>query len=411
MVGTYIQSNGNPLGWISIGGVVQTVHPPSNSGTPPGASAVTAINDSGQALVSANYIGFPNYTLGYVYETQAGVYSPIPLGEYTALNCSPGILATFNGLNNKSDVAGTCLKSGGISTDIVLLNDTAGSGVVDAAPTPAAPSTFQVTGVNDSNVIIGQSSNNPPYAAPSITFLISPTAAATTVSASGGANFYLTGINNSGTMVGTYQDTAGVYHGVLVTPAPVPSISSLTPNSLDAGSSAFTLTVNGSQFVNGDTVEWNDVSLATTYVSASKLTARVSAAEVAAAGSAVVRVVGAAAGNVASEPALFTIPLTSIVINSQTIKTVSGGYSITLALRNSGFKPATNISLTGAYLATSETSTALPLDIASIAAGGTKTLTLSFPADTGKTGEEEYLLLYGSYVGGGISLNSIETLP
>jgi hypothetical protein len=194
--------------------------------------------------------------------------------------------------------------------------------------------------------------------------------------------------------------------------APVPpSISSLQPNSLDAGSAAFTLTVNGSQFVNGDTVEWNSVPLATTYESSSKLTAKVSAAEVAAAGSAAVTVVNTAGGKVASNPALFTIPLTSIVINSQTIKTVSGGYSITLNLRNSGFKPAMNISLNGGYLATSETLTPLPVDIASIAAGGTKTVTLSFPSAAGKAGEEEYLLLYGSYVGGGITLSSVETLP
>jgi hypothetical protein len=49
-------------------------------------------------------------------------------------------------------------------------------------------------------------------------------------------------------------------------------------SSLDAGSAPFTLTVNGSKFVNGDTVDWNGVPLATTFVSASKLTAKVSAA-------------------------------------------------------------------------------------------------------------------------------------
>jgi len=191
----------------------------------------------------------------------------------------------------------------------------------------------------------------------------------------------------------------------------LPSISSLQPSAVDAGSAAFTLTVNGSNFVSGDTVEWNGVALATTFVSASKLTAKVAATEVAAAGSAAVTVVDNAAGDQTSKPALFAIPLTSLAITSQSIKNIAGGYSITLTLSNSGFNAATDVLLTGAYLATTNSSTALPIDIASIAARAGKTVTLAFPSSAGKAGEEVYLLLYGSYVGGAISLNSIETLP
>jgi hypothetical protein len=196
--------------------------------------------------------------------------------------------------------------------------------------------------------------------------------------------------------------------GSFVLAAPVPSISSLQPDSLDAGSDTFDLTVNGSKFVSDDTVDWNGIPLTTTFVSSSKLTAKVSAAEVEAAGSAAVTVVD---GSKASNSALFAIPLTSIVIKSQSIKTAATGYSITLTLSNSGVDAATDISLTGAYLATSPTSTSLPVDIASIAAGGTKTVTLSFPSSAGKAGEQEYLLLYGSYAGGGISLSSLVTFP
>jgi hypothetical protein len=38
-------------------------------------------------------------------------------------------------------------------------------------------------------------------------------------------------------------------------------------------------------------------------------------------------------------------------------------------------------------------------------------VTLSFPSSVGKAGDERYLLLDGSYAGGGISLSSLETLP
>jgi hypothetical protein len=197
----------------------------------------------------------------------------------------------------------------------------------------------------------------------------------------------------------------------LTAPPAQPSVSSLQPNSLDAGSGEFTLTVNGSGFVSGETVEWNGVPLTTTYVSASKLTAKVSAAEVAVAGSAAVTVVDTAASNVASKPALFSIPVTSIIIASETIKAESGGYSITLTLKNSGFNAATDVLLTGAYLATAVTSTVTPIDITSIAPNGSKTVTLTFPSSAGKAGAEAYLLLNGSYAGEGISLSSLEILP
>lgn len=192
---------------------------------------------------------------------------------------------------------------------------------------------------------------------------------------------------------------------------PAPTITSLQPNSLDAGSAAFTLTVTGSNFVSGDTVDWNGIQLTTTYVSSAKLTAKVPATDVAAAGSAAVTVVDTAADGVASAPALFAIPLTSIVIGSQTIKSASSEYSITLTLENTGFHTAKDIALTGAYLATTETSTTLPIDIASLAPSGVKAVTLSFPSSVGKAGVKRFLSLYGSYIGGGISLTSLETLP
>src|SRR5262249_17829451 len=53
---------------------------------------------------------------------------------------------------------------------------------------------------------------------------------------------------------------------------PVPTLTSLTPNSLPPG--AFTITVNGSKFVSGAKVLWNGAPLATNFVSSSQLTAR-----------------------------------------------------------------------------------------------------------------------------------------
>lgn len=62
---------------------------------------------------------------------------------------------------------------------------------------------------------------------------------------------------------------------------PAPSAASLSPAIIVAGSEAFTLTVNGTDFVPGASVNWNGTALPTTYVSSSQLTAEVDASNVA----------------------------------------------------------------------------------------------------------------------------------
>jgi len=56
---------------------------------------------------------------------------------------------------------------------------------------------------------------------------------------------------------------------------PLPAISSLSPASTLLGGAAFTLTVNGSNFVSGAAIKWNGVALTSTYVSATQITAQV----------------------------------------------------------------------------------------------------------------------------------------
>ncbi|MGH9502434.1 MAG: hypothetical protein ACRD20_06255 [Terriglobales bacterium] len=64
--------------------------------------------------------------------------------------------------------------------------------------------------------------------------------------------------------------------------AGAPSISApLVPNIATAGSATFTLTVNGSGFVNQLVVCWNSMAHATTFVTSGQLTAAITAADVA----------------------------------------------------------------------------------------------------------------------------------
>lgn len=91
------------------------------------------------------------------------------------------------------------------------------------------------------------------------------------------------------------------------TPNPIPSLVSISPNSATAGGPAFTLTVNGSGFVNGSVVRWNGSNRATTFVSGAQLTAQISATDIAAAGAASVTVFNPTPGGGLSNPLTFTI--------------------------------------------------------------------------------------------------------
>jgi hypothetical protein len=70
----------------------------------------------------------------------------------------------------------------------------------------------------------------------------------------------------------------------------VPAVAALNPSSTSAGSPAFTLTVNGSNFNSNAVVNWNGVAQTTTIVSANQVTISVPAAAVATAGSVAVTV-------------------------------------------------------------------------------------------------------------------------
>jgi len=88
---------------------------------------------------------------------------------------------------------------------------------------------------------------------------------------------------------------------------PVPALASLAPASAAAGSAGFTLTVNGSNFVNGSVVRWNGAARTTTFVSATRLTAAIAAPDVATAGTAQVSVFSPTPGGGVSAAQAFAV--------------------------------------------------------------------------------------------------------
>ena len=88
---------------------------------------------------------------------------------------------------------------------------------------------------------------------------------------------------------------------------PVPALTSLAPTSTPAGGPAFTLTVNGSNFVGTSQVRWNGAARTTTFVNAGQVTAAIPASDIVTAGSAQVTVVTPAPGGRDLERVSFTI--------------------------------------------------------------------------------------------------------
>jgi pimeloyl-ACP methyl ester carboxylesterase len=111
-----------------------------------------------------------------------------------------------------------------------------------------------------------------------------------------------------------------------------PSVISLSPSTGTAGGAAFTLTVNGTNFVSGATVLWNGTPLPTTFVNSTQLTAGVPASDVATAGTFPVSVANPSPGGATSSALSFTVASvsTSIAISSvspSSVTLVQGGSS------------------------------------------------------------------------------------
>ena len=105
-----------------------------------------------------------------------------------------------------------------------------------------------------------------------------------------------------------------------------PTLSALSPTSVTAGAAAFTLTVDGSGFVSGATVKWSGTAKTTTYVSATRLTASISASDIATAGTA--QIVASNPGSGDSNALTFTINAAPSYSLSASPTTVNAGANI-----------------------------------------------------------------------------------
>ena len=170
---------------------------------------------------------------------------------------------------------------------------------------------------------------------------------------------------------------------------PVPAISSLSPASATAGTAAFTLTVNGSNFVSNSQVKWNGANRTTIVVNATQLTAAIPAADIATAGTANVTVVNPAPGGGTSNTATFTINNPVPVISSLDPSwKVPGTAAFTLTVNGSNFVDGAQVKWNGfnrTTIVVNATQLTAAILAADILTAGTANVTVVNPTPGGGT--------------------------
>ena len=174
---------------------------------------------------------------------------------------------------------------------------------------------------------------------------------------------------------------------------PVPSISSLAPSTVTAGGQAFTLTVNGNGFIQSSTVSFNGSAKTTTFVSSTKLTAAILAADIATSGNANVTVNNPAPGGGTTPNFVFVISTSSNPVPTlSSISPTSGtiGQSVSLTLTGTNFISGSVVNFggngdTGGVVSNGGNTLTISIPGAQLASAGPLSVTVTNPTPGGGT--------------------------
>jgi hypothetical protein len=188
----------------------------------------------------------------------------------------------------------------------------------------------------------------------------------------------------TGTSLTVTMDTDHAVTAVYTLTNPSPVLSSLSPASVTAGASGFTVAVTGTGFVSGAAVRWNGSPRTTTFVSATVVNAAISAGDVATAGTATVTVVNPAPTVGASNALTFTVnPPAPVISTIAPAQVVAGSGATTLTVNGTGFRAGAVVQWNGTprtttfISATQLTAAVLAGDVAAV---GTATVTVLNPS-------------------------------
>ena len=171
------------------------------------------------------------------------------------------------------------------------------------------------------------------------------------------------------------------------------ALTQLSPAAKSAGEAGFNLTVTGTGFRSDASVLWNGQNVATTFVSATSLTAAIPAALLTTAGTATVTV---SQGGALSNALVFTIQPPALAITSISPASVEKQTSFTLTVRGSGFVPGMSLLIGTTTLATTFVdSTQLTADVPPVVtnvSGGKVSVQVSYGASVSNAVDLAFIL-------------------
>ena len=408
--GSIVQWNGADLATTFVSDIELTATVPTGDLTAAGANLVTVINTGSAASNSATF----------------SVDNPLPsassLSPASAVAGGSGFTLTVNGgnfVNGATVLWGgsprtTTFVNAAQVTAAILSTDIATAGTVNVTvsnPSPGGGASNAQTFTID----------NPVPAVTTISPVSKTVGSATFTLTVNGSNFVKTAsaINWNGaplatTFVSSAKLTASVSTSLVTSAGTVPvtvvtqipgggtsnaatftidnlkpSITSISPTSATAGGATFTLTVNGTDFLNASVVNWNGVAAATTYVSKTKLTAQITTADIASPGTIKVTVTNPAPGGGVSASKSFTIdnPVPALLSISPTSAT-AGGATFTLTANGSNFVSTSEVMWNGKKQTThfvNSTQITATITAADIKTAGTASVTVFIPTPGGGT--------------------------
>lgn len=366
------EKSGNTTGWVQAGTwIVQAV-----SGTP---SAGAVAPTSGQGLSQI-------FTV-----TASDTAGAADLASLQLL------------INNSATPANACAVSYVRAQNVFQLLDDTGTGIAGSVTpgqaTTASNSQCSISGTGSSVQIVG----------PVMTMVVSVYFNPTFASTGGGAtkNTYIIPVTTAGFTPAGGPAPAGTW--TVPAQSPTPTISSLSPGGAPIGGPAFTLTLNGTNYVSGVVVQWNGAPLNTTFVSSTRITATVPASLIATAGTASVTAVNPTA--VASGAATFFIQLAPRITSLSPSLAAFCGDALTLTVTGANFLAGAVVTWNGVGITTTYlSSTLLQATVTNSVAKATGVIPITVRNPSGLSSD---VLTFSSlpFIGGATTLSVTQGAP
>jgi uncharacterized protein (TIGR03437 family) len=350
LVGSTVQWNGSPLSTNYVSGTQLTATVPTNLIASTGTASVSVLNPGGTTFNTVTFA------------INAPTPSNLSLSPNSATAGGPGFTLTVSGSGflvgsvvqwngsplSTNYVSGTQLTAS-VSASQIASQGNASVTVVNPGGVTSAAAIFPIIAPIPSNLSL--SPNSATAGGPGFTLTVTGSGflVGSVVQLNGSplSTNYVSGTQLTASVSASQIASQGSANVTVVNPGgatsttaatftinpPTPSISSLGPNSTTAGGPGFTLTVNGSGFLVGSTVQWNGSAVSTNYFSGTQLSASISASQIASQGTASVTVVNP--GGATSNSVTFTItaagPITIITASPLPDGAVGVPYSQALA--------------------------------------------------------------------------------